>query len=90
MVNSAPEEFLDFLSDGELTTLLVKVFVEIWEVICRPVNHITWAVLVHGYRILKHIKTIEKSLSYNVLKIQFKELHELTNILPPTEGYVFQ
>lgn len=75
--NSVPEEFLHFLSNGELSTLLVKLSVKVWEVICRPVNHITWAVLVHGYSILRHIKTIERSLQYYVLMVQFKELYFL-------------
>lgn len=59
---TVPEEFLHFLSNGELSTLLVKLSVEVWEVIRRPVSHITWAVRVHGYSILKHIKTIDNSL----------------------------
>lgn len=59
-VDSVPEEFLHFLPNRELSTLLVKLSVEVWEVIRRSVNHITRAVRLHGYRVMKPVGTIWK------------------------------
>lgn len=70
--DSVPEELLDFFSDGELSTLLVKFSVKVWEAVCRPVNHITWALWVHGYNVLEYVKNIQNALCG--LSLQFKDL----------------
>lgn len=45
---SVPEECAEFLSNRELTTLLVKLSVKVWKGVCRSVNHVARAVQVHG------------------------------------------
>lgn len=70
--SSVPEEFLYFFSNRELSTLFVKFSVKVREVICRPVNHITWVFLLHGYNIAKYIKQAE--ILCNVFKVKFNTL----------------
>lgn len=60
---SVPEVLLHSLSDGELSSLLVKLSVKVWEVVSRSVNHISGTVLRHGCDMQENIKTTENSLS---------------------------
>lgn len=62
--NVVPEEFLHFLSDGELSALLVKLSVKVREGVRGSVNHVTRPVRLHAYRILKLMGTTQKIRSF--------------------------